>query len=516
MKKEGLTFPESVERLAEIYGVPMNNIGASSKTQEQRDTLFQVNSAAARLFHDLLLNSPQAEKARQYLGNRGVSSTSVSDFQLGFALPDWQHLKEHLNSQGYQDEFVLETGLLAKSDSGRIYDRFRDKLMIPIFDHKSRVIGFGARTMDDTLPKYINSPDSPTFSKSAALFGINMAVSDIRKSDQAIIVEGYFDVIASHQAGFKNTVASMGTAITESQVNTLRKLTKNIILALDADEAGAEAMARSLPHEAVLGNELKVAVAPAGQDPDDIIRKNPEDWNSLIGEAKPLMEFIIERTSHNYDLKTAGGKSKFSDEILNYIAAIKDPVRKGHYLAELSRKVAIDTAELQYGLNRLKRTSSKASPERVGPAIAANSTSIEDYLLSIYIRHPELRATCQGMKAEFFAGTENREIFKKLNDTSKNADSALVIEDVFRPHYDYLMSIQEPKALLQERLTECALRIEEKYLKSTASNIKTILENLEPDAIEESERCQHRLILINQRLADIFRSKNELLRRSRR
>ena len=516
MKKEGLTFPEAVERLAEMYGVPLEKHLERTEEQGHRERLFRVNSVAANYFHELLLNAPAAAQTRNYLETRNVSSDSIAEFQLGFALPEWQSLREYLNSQGYDDEAGLELGLLGKSENGRVYDRFRDKLMIPIFDQKGRVTGFGARVMDNSMPKYINSPDSPIFYKSSVLFGINTAASAIRQVDQAIMVEGYFDVIASHQAGFRNTIASMGTSITESHVNILRKLTRNVILALDADEAGAEAMSRSIAHETLLGNELKVAVAPAGKDPDDIINQRRDDWQTVIDEAIPLMEFIIERSGRSHNLKTAASKSKFIEEVLPFVAGIGDPVRKGHYLTELSRLVSIDTAELQYMVNRLKTARTTDKPITDEKVSLSGSLNIEDYLMSIYMKHPELRDSCDKLKAEYFFNTENREIFDRIRNNPDDGIDKTDVAGIHKRHHEYLLSIPEPKALLRERLAECALRIEERYLKSIAGNIKSILEDLATDAAEESSEYQQRLISINERLAEIFRLKNELQRRSRR
>jgi DNA primase len=512
MKKEGLSFGEAVERLADKYGVALKAFAPASPEREQHDELLRVNAAAAQYYHDLLLNSDAAVKARQYLEFRGINQKSIDDFQLGYALPGWQSLKDHLNGQGYQDDLLLEAGLLGSADSGRTYDRFRDQLMIPICDIKGRITGFGARVLNDSVPKYLNSPETPVFSKSSTLFGINLAASAIRQADRAIIVEGYFDVIVSHQAGFTNTVASMGTAVTEKQINILRKISRNLILALDADSAGEEAMTRCIPHENILGQEIKVAVAPPGNDPDDVIRRDPVAWKAVLDQAGPLTEFVFKRSSADYNLTTAAGKSELTKYLLPVISVINDPVRRGHYLTELARMVGVDTAELQFSLNRLKPTAVSAAKGNAGSAAPpVTAAAVEDYLLAIWLRHPELAEVCQSVKPAYFSTAENREIFIQLRETADLAAARAALDQLCAARFDRLLELPEPASKLTERLAECALRLEEKYLKATSARIKEAINTAAGDDSEaEINKYHEQSLVINDRLAEIFRQKNEL------
>ncbi|GAI56123.1 unnamed protein product, partial [marine sediment metagenome] len=198
----------------------------------------------AQYFHNLLLNSPEGEKARSYVAGRGFSAKTIADFQLGFSLNSWDSLKQYLLERDYTESELLTAGLVSEAENGRTHDRFRNKLMFPILDIRGRVIGFGSRVLDDSLPKYINSPQTPTFDKSSSLYAINLAAATIRQQDMAVIVEGYMDVITAHQNGFSNVVACMGTSITEKQVSAVKRLTRNIVLAMDADAAGQEATKR--------------------------------------------------------------------------------------------------------------------------------------------------------------------------------------------------------------------------------------------------------------------------------
>ncbi len=274
MKKEGIDFGEALRRLAEKAGVTISSRFEQEAGGEEKQRLYQVNEAVAQYFHNLLLNSPAGEKTRGYVARRGFTLKTIADFQLGFSLDSWEALKQYLVERGYTEKELLTAGLVIETEAGGTHDRFRNRLMFPIHDSRGRTIGFGARVLDDSLPKYLNSPQTPIFDKSSSLYGINLATPAIRQQDMAVIVEGYMDVITAHQNGFNNVVASMGTAVTENQVSAVKKLTRNIALAFDADVAGEEAMLRGVGYENVLDAEVKVIVLPQGKDPDDIIKES--------------------------------------------------------------------------------------------------------------------------------------------------------------------------------------------------------------------------------------------------
>ncbi len=234
MKKEGLDFGEALKLLAPRAGVILPEERQKTVEDELAPKLYQINEAAADYYHQLLLTSPVAAGARKYVEGRYLTPETVSQFRLGFSLDSWDGLKQHLQKQGYKEADLVAAGL-AIAKEGHTYDRFRGRLMFPITDPKGRVIGFGARALDDSTPKYLNSSESPVFAKNAVLYGVDRAVADIRKQGKAIIVEGYMDALTAHQNGFRNVVASMGTSLTENQIAILKSLTKHICLSLDAD-----------------------------------------------------------------------------------------------------------------------------------------------------------------------------------------------------------------------------------------------------------------------------------------
>ncbi len=260
---------------------------------------------------------------------------------------------------------MLEAGLLAATEDGKTHDRWRQRLIFPIKDARGRTTGFGARVLDDSLPKYINSPQTPIFDKSATLYGLNLAAPAIRQQDSVVIVEGYMDVLTAHQNGFNNVVASMGTAITDKQVNALKRLTRNLALALDADSAGEEAMLRCVDFENTLdGSEIKVIILPTGKDPDDVIKEDPPAWPRLVGaKAIPVIDYTFDMVTAKLDLTTARDKSLAADRLLPIIAQIKDIVRRAHYLQKLSRLVKVSERNLEAALKQGKAGPAKR-PDR--------------------------------------------------------------------------------------------------------------------------------------------------------
>ena len=530
MKKEGLSFGEALERLAEKYGITLPSRYQPSPETDRRSDLYAVNAKAAQYFHDLLLSSPAAEKARAYLDGRGVNAKSIADFQLGFALPEWQALKDYLNNAGYSDQTLSEAGLLGKADSGRTYDRFRDQIIFPISDARGKITGFGARVLDGSQPKYLNSPETPLFSKSATLYGMNLASTAIRGAGTAIIVEGYFDVIISHQYGFTNTVAPMGTAITEKQLDILKKVSRHvdIILALDSDLAGEAALARILPFQKTLPlmdwreAEVNVVLAPKGKDPDDVIRHDAGiTWRELLTSTIPVVDFVFDKAAAAVDLHTARGKAELAARLLPVVAEIKDPVRRGHYLAVLAGRVGATTADLQYSLSQLKlpqpaaRASIDSTVVKTSPPSAAPASPIEDYLLALLVRHPELKPACAAVRVEYFDSIENREVFNvcmAATETATGEPSLMKqrLDPAIWENFDRILGAAPPDNRLAERMAECALRLEEKYLKAAATRVKEIL-NAELDRGSSAElvRYKEQGMALDSRLAELFKRKDE-------
>jgi DNA primase len=475
MKKEGLEFGEALRMLADRAGVVIPSRIERPEDKGEKEEIYQINEAAAVYFHNLLLNSPGAEKARQYVESRGFSSKTVADFQLGFSLDSWEALKQYLKEKGYDENTMLKAGLIIEAENGKTHDRFRGKLMIPIHDSKGRTTGFGSRVLDDSLPKYVNSPQTPTFDKSSTLYAIDLAAAAIRKQDAAIIMEGYMDVITAHQNGITNVVACMGTAITETQVNTLKKLSKHLLLALDADAAGEEAMLRTVGYENIVGAEMKVITLPEGKDPDDLIREDMELWNSLVETAVPLVDFTFDKTIAHLDLTAASDKSLAVERLLPVVAEIKDPIRQAHYMQKLAAMVKVGLPTIEAALARLRPAPARRRQAVPKPAAAARQRNLtsdarEEYCLTLLCNFPELRERQQEVSGDYFECSENREIFTAWQKTEDLSSLHECLDPTVCEHLDVIINRALPeKNNIERRFTDCVNELKKKYYRNMAA-----------------------------------------------
>ncbi len=365
MKMEGWDFRTALEELAAQAGVELEpRSPAQAEAEELADRLRDVLGAAAGYYHRVLTKAPDAEGARAYVENRGLSAETVQAFQIGYSLPGWERSRNYLVKQGHSEDDLLKAGLVVEREGGGTYDRFRERLMIPIRDGRGQVIGFGARTLDpEGVPKYLNSPKTSLFDKSKTLFGLDRARRAIRREDQVVIVEGYMDVLQAHQAGYENVVAQMGTALTEAQLTQLRRYTERMVLALDPDMAGVQATLRGVEvardtltkewqpvfnprglvgYEGRLGAELRVLQLPGGKDPDDVIREDPDQWAALLDEAVPVVDFYLKLLREDADLEDTKAKARIVDQLLPVLEAVANPVEREDYAQKIARALRID------------------------------------------------------------------------------------------------------------------------------------------------------------------------------
>jgi DNA primase len=378
--------------------------------------------------------------------------------------------------KGYSEDELLAAGLLIKPDDGQSYDRFRGQLMFPIADSRGRVIGFGGRLLAGSGPKYLNSPQTQLFDKSSHLYGLNLAAPAIRLQDSAVIVEGYMDAITAHQNGFTNVVASMGTSVTERQITALKKLSRNVVFALDADNAGEEATRRGVGYENILEAEIRVAVLPQGKDPDDVIRQDAAAWTGLIKDARPVMDFIFDHEGTELDLATAAGKSRLVEKLLPVIARIADTVRQAHYLQQLARLVNISEHRLEAALARSQAVRPGGRSGNATPPVAATvmADSLEDSCLELLLGHSELKSRAAELKPEHFESSLNRQIliaYQKAEDISKLKE---VLESSIWPHLESLMG-KSGQEQAEQKFTGCVLRLRKRYLRGMAGRIADAL-----------------------------------------
>ncbi len=370
MKKNGWDFGETLRTLAAQVGVELRpQTPDQIRRQEANTRLFELLDAATLYFMHLLRSAPEAQVARDYVAKRGLLADTVERFQLGYALESWDNTRDYLQGKGYSEDEILAAGLLVeKEESGRRYDRFRGRLMIPIRDLRGRVVGFGARTLEpEAVPKYLNTPQTDLFDKSRLLYGLDMAKKGIREKGQAIIVEGYMDVMQGHQAGHLNVIAQMGTALTESQLRQIKRYTNRLILALDADAAGQQATLRGLDvarqtldrevefvfdprglvrHESRLQADIRIATLPRGFDPDRLMREDHAAWAKLITDARPVVEYIIDAVTTELDLADPKAKSGAVSRIMPLLRDVTNAVERDHYTQHLARRLGVDERTL--------------------------------------------------------------------------------------------------------------------------------------------------------------------------
>ncbi|MGD0355597.1 MAG: DNA primase [Dehalococcoidia bacterium] len=500
MKKEGLDFGQALRLLAEKANVTLSYKSEKSNKEEQDrlDRLYKITEVAAEYFHYLLLHSSEAEKARIYTQKRGLSAKVIDDFQLGFAPNKWDELSSHLAKSDYRDEDMLAVGLVAPRDSGGHYDRFRNRLIFPLRDVKSRVIGFGARALDDSMPKYLNSPETLIFNKSSVVYGIDRAQAAIRQKDAAVITEGYMDTIAAHQFGYENTVACMGTAITEKQISILRRFSKNIIVALDADKAGLEATTRSIitineqipkdywmpwtdpkTYDELVKHEVQVVEIKGGKDPDEIIRKSPEQWGKLLKESQPIIDFTLKKELATIDQNSPGDKSAFVSKFVPILAPIDDPVRCAHYIQKVAALLKMDYTGMHKDLFDLLNREKKGKTSRGNKVIrsyavqAESSRPIEEYCLALLLQFPDIRPAGMKLSAEYFEHADNKDILFKWQENSDVDSIAASLDPAIHDCFDHLLAFgkQLPPSLGQSKrereyaLNDCINRLQEIYVK---------------------------------------------------
>ena len=418
-KTEGMDFPDALEQLAARTGVTLQRGAVRDPGRdEERERIFAVNEEAATFFASVLLSSPVGEAGRRYVAERGLTRETVERFALGFAPDSWDALLKHLVSHGHREELLAEAGLLTERDDGRRYDRFRGRLMFPIRNRDSRIVGFGGRALGDARPKYLNTAQTTVFDKSANLYAIDLAKEAIRKSDTAVIVEGYVDAIMAHQVGHANVVASMGTALTEAQVGLLKRLTARIVLALDSDAAGQAAMLRGIetmrgaldydekavvdPRQMIrferkLNTEILVLTLPEGKDPDEFLRARPGDWPALVGSAEPLLDFVMRAVVGGIDLSDPKAKSGAVGQLAPLIRELPDSIQQAHYVGLLARMLHLGeevvASEIRrLGLVRPTRGGASGAPNQAStePAVVERrGPSREDHLLSLLLTHPD-------------------------------------------------------------------------------------------------------------------------------
>ena len=467
MKREGIDFKEALNKLAGRAGVKVESfVSEKPEVKEAHEHLRVLLEDAvifyqSQLFNNIAILTYLREK-------RGLTDATVETFGLGYAPSGYDNALKHFTQRNYSEQDLIDSGLLTEREDGKRYDKFRNRIMIPIRDENGKMAGFGARIVDpNDVPKFLNSPETPIFTKGRLLYGLDRARKPIRVADQAVIVEGYLDVIALHQAGYENVVSPMGTALTEDQLRLLKKSSRRIVLALDPDTAGQKAVLRGLDaarqamdregelgfdargllrNEARLQADLRVASMPDNLDPDEIVARDKDEWKRLIENAKPIVTHVMDSLAAGQNLNDAKVKNQIATQVLPLIEDLPNAMERDTYRQALSRMLKVDERTLigtqaQGPVMRRRPRGADQSQRADRSVVAVNPTlRIESYCLGILLHRPDLlyrldkklqEADLTALDKEDFEYTDHQLLFGVVR---------MAVEQDEKDHHHYVMS----------------------------------------------------------------------------
>lgn len=453
MKKEGWDFPEALRRLAERAGVELRPRSAGQEAEEEaHQRLRELLEAAVTFYRHHLLETPAGSPIHDYLRGRGLTDPTLEAFEIGYAPQSWDASLTYLGQKGFTQQELLETGMVTERDTGGTYDRFRHRIMIPIRDARGRMAGFGARIVNPAdVPKFLNSPQTRIFDKGRLLYGLDKARKAIRAADQVVIVEGYLDVIALHQAGYANAVSPMGTALSEDQLRLLKRFSRRMVLALDPDLAGDQATLRGLTlareafdrqadpvfdarglvrHEGRLDADIRVVSLPQGKDPDEVVAGNPEVWAGIVEKAQPVVSYVLDVVTRGRDLEDPKVKAEVARQVLPLIEDVSNAVERDAYRQNLARRLKVDERALAawrpVASRRQVRRGAGGTAVGEAPVVAApvhDQALLERFCLAQLLCDPEIlyrvdrefqALQLERLSPQDFTGTERQVIFQAV------------------------------------------------------------------------------------------------------
>jgi len=393
---EGVEFGDALRILAQKAGVELKRQDPKLKTERNR--LYEICELTCRFFEKQLEASSTGQEAEKYLSDRGINKESLKKWRVGYAPAVWQGLSDFLNSRGYQKEEIEKAGLALTSEKGSFYDRFRGRIIFPIFDLSSQVIGFGGRIFKEKdkqeIAKYVNTPQTLLYDKGRLLYGLDKAKVAIRKSDACILVEGYVDAIMAFQSGTENVVATSGTALTSFQLKILKRYSNNLLTAFDMDVAGDSATKRGIDLAQAQGFNVKIITMSRGQDPADIIAQDSNIWQQKIAEAKSILQFYFENTFSRFDVTTPEGKRDISKIILPVIKRVPNIIERTHWVQELAKKLGVKEEIVEAELKNVNGAypaglSIEAAEELEPIKIIPRKQLMEEMVASLVVKNPE-------------------------------------------------------------------------------------------------------------------------------
>jgi DNA primase len=512
MKWENITFIEALKELAKKTGVKltMNKIGIEDKIWQKKERFIGMNQLAGEYFHYILNKSDFGKKAKEYLKGRLLNQSIVDKFELGYSPSSWDSLRLFLKKKKYEDEEMYENGLLVKSDRGSYYDRFRGRLMFPLKDSRNNILGFSGRILSgsEKEAKYVNTPETPIYHKRECLFGINLAIEEIKKQKNVYIVEGELDMITPYQHGYSNFVAVKGTALTNEQLKLLKRYTDKITLMMDADPAGIESIKRGIDEAEKFDFEIRVVTIDFAKDPDEAIKKDPEKFKKLIAKPIPIYDFLIETAQKKYPEDSAFSKKKIGEEVIPVIEKISNPIVRTFYIKKIAGILEISEGTVENLIRQLKRKKTQISLNKIKydkPVEDSRELTIDKYVLSVIFQSDEPSVVYKGvleiLKPEYFLHPSYEKICRSfLTELEKNTkldvnEFGKKLPDELRPIFDEIfLFASTDHNLSNESLDRLVLEIKKYYFKR---EIKKVLSE------DETEEKKKQLKKISENLKEV-------------
>ena len=402
MKIESCDFMEALKLLAGRYGIPVperQKTAVEIRREKQRARIYETNATACRFYQACLLKTPYGKGALAYLNGRGINQEIINSFSIGYALDSFTALLSNLGRHGYKGEELLAAGLVAEGRQ-QLYDKFRNRVMIPIKDPKGKIVGFGGRVLDNSTPKYLNTAETEWFNKRRLLFAMDVAYKAIRASRQAIVVEGYMDAISLHAAGISNVVASMGTAFATEQAKLLKRIADEVIFCYDSDSAGRKASVRAVSIARTEGLRVRIAGVPEGKDPDEYVRRyGKEAFLEVIKQAREGIDFQIEETILQSDVTNLAGKVDAVSNILPFLLECKSEIEAAEHMRRLAQRLTIDEGLIVEEYRKATKKGGARRESAYVPVTDVKTISVrrqaEEQLLAVLIEEPWLAEECE-------------------------------------------------------------------------------------------------------------------------
>jgi DNA primase len=494
MKLENMDFVSALKALAQKVGVkiPQSFSPEEARGIKERKKLYEINEVAAKFYEQVLKKGGEGKKAYKYLRERKLKEETINKFRLGYAPDSWDSLLKNFKTKGISLELAERVKLISPSREGEgYYDYFRKRIIFPIFDLKGRVVAFGGRVLGESLPKYLNSPETSLFNKGNLLYGLNFVQSEIRSLDQAIIVEGYMDVLTAQQEGLPNVVASLGTSLTPGQAGLLSRYTNQVIIAYDPDTAGEIATLRGFDLLLERGMKVKVLSLPEGEDPDKFIReKGKKEFSKNLTSSLSLLDYRFHLVFSHSDASSVEGKVKIVEELLPTLARISNSIEQKAWVKKLSERLKVEEVLILRDLAKVGQGKLLSLAEEI--SLPSVSELAEENLIQLMLESPEIVPQVrEGLKEEHFRNSDYRKIIKIIFGLEEKGESAEAkkIMDLGEENLASLISQLSLKRLEGDRdkmIRDCIEKIKKENLKRKMERLQEEIKTAEREGkVEE-------------------------------